>query len=257
MEGSGSLVRPLSRRTTTAITTLFDRKPTPWAEPEKSIGQFELAIKGEMLWKPQGPASDAFKKIAASISDLLDSHRDYLTEGEEILRTVAFNMWMVGHDVNCARPTIVIASKSKACRNMAIELIKKHELLAEWPGIALRSMERLPAFRTESGGGHEAQSETEHGTDIYLIGSPAHACGAPIMVGETRKATLGGVLLIRGAYYGLTVDHTRSSLEEAAGECIEDGTELAFDDYSEIDDDYTTDITSRGTIPLPFPITCF
>src|SRR5947208_60891 len=130
------------RRTTTTVNAFLDRKSTPWPEPEKSIGQFDLAIKGEMLWKHQGPASDAFKNIAVSILELLDSHRDDLTEGEEIPRTISFNMWMIGRDTKCARPTVVIASKSKTCRSKAMELIK-HELLAEWPGIALRSMERL------------------------------------------------------------------------------------------------------------------
>ena len=56
---------------------------------------------------------------------------------------------------------------------------------------------------------------------------------------------------MRNAYYGLTVDHARSSLEEEAEESVEEGKELAFDDYSESDDDYITDITSRGTVFPP------
>jgi hypothetical protein len=240
-------VIPFVTRTTTSISTLLDRKRTgAWPEPEKSIGKLRAIIKGKKCWEAKGPALEAFNKVGQPIQKLLDDCRDFLEEGEEIARPISYQIWMVGRSVETALPTIVFTSKSKRSRTKATVIVKDSDILAEFPSIAVKALSAIPAMpKADTGKDNQHPQETDE-DDVSMIGSPSHACGAPILVGGGRKATLGGVLLIDGRWYGITANHARFGDVEGPSDPSEGSKDVSFDDDSDLEDDDFIEITSKG-----------
>jgi hypothetical protein len=245
-------VIPFVSRTTTSISTLLDRKRTgAWPEPEKSIGELRATIKGKKCWEAKGPALEAFNKVAYPIQKLLDDRRDFLEEGEEIARPISYQIWMVGRNVESALPTIVFASKSKRSRTKATIIVKENDILAEFPGIAVKALSAIPAVPKADIGNHSQHPQETDEDDVSTIGYPQHACGAPIIVGGERKATLGGVLLIGGGWYGITANHARFGDIEEPSNLSEGSREVSFDDDSDLEEDAFIEITSKGVYLPP------
>jgi len=210
-----------------------------WEDPEKSIGRKSVVIKGKTVWEATGPAAEIFEnKLFGIIDQLLQAHKEDLQSGEKISRAVSFHLWMVGREPQTARPTIIFTCKSQTYRTKVIRLLEKHNILVDFPGMALKSMDKMPA--QPMGRGYNQHRQQLHGDmhdleekTIYLRVGCTNVCGSSIFVEKNHEATLGGILIIHGTYYGLTSLHPRkdknSSLESLIGE---DG-KLEFDDDSD------------------------
>jgi hypothetical protein len=220
-----------------------------WEDPDKSIGRKSAVIKGKTVWEATGPAAEIFEnKLFGIIDKLLQDHKEDLQSGETISRTVSFHMWMVGREPHTARPTIIFTCKSSTYRAKVIRLLEKHNVLADFPGMALKSMDRMPAqpMGRECNQHHQQLRGDIHGLEekiIYLRAGSTNTCGSSIFVGNNHEATLGGVLLINGTYYGLTSLHLRKDRNSSLESLVGDDGKLAFDDDSD-----TTSTSKRARI---------
>lgn len=218
-----------------------------WPNPEPSIGRESLLLRQsrKKIWEATGPALQKFEnEIFKAINDLLDAHKEHLESGEQISRTYSFHLWMVGREVERAVPTIIFTSKSAKLRDKVTKLIKKHDILDNYPGFALNSMDRMPAVpmgplppETEALGPEDRLSITE-GAAVYVLRESIDVCGTLVSVGDNEETTLGGTIVIREEYYGFIALHPR---EDNAGDA-----ESIICRESELRLDYESDIASTG-----------
>lgn len=215
-------------------------KIAAWDDPEKSIGQKTTKVKGKTVWEAKGPAKEIFdEKLSGIIKELLEANKEDLEFGEETSQTASFNLWMVGRKPQSARPTVIVACRSSTYRTNIKRLLEEKSVLADFPGIALKTMERMPAKLM--GQEHDSCSEQcrrevpdlEDGV-VYLRPGNSNVCGSSILVGNNHEATLGGTLLIDGKYYGFTTLHSHMGRAGSVESLIAPDAELAFDDDSEI-----------------------
>jgi hypothetical protein len=230
-----------------------------WPDPELSVGQKCIQIKRKTVWEAKGPALEKFEnEISKQINVLLDAHKEHLETGEPISRTYSFHLWMVGKTVEKAVPTIIITSKSAKLREKVTKLIKKHEVLGDFPGFALNSMDRVPAtvmgpqleetgsenFRLEDGETIGNENVVGVGAAIYARGQPVDVCGTIVFTEDGNETTLGGVIVIADKdksegeqYYGFIALHPRPGTAGDSGDSqsiVCRDTELKFDDDSDI-----------------------
>ncbi|KAK0511993.1 hypothetical protein JMJ35_005121 [Cladonia borealis] len=246
---------------TKSMPSIFDNKNSVWPDPEQSIGEECLSISGLRCWLPIGPALAAFEVLAKDLQDLLDKHKDALKQGEPKPRAVSFNMWMTGSKPESSSPTIVFSSKSPRQRTFAKALLKDSKLLDQYPGVRVKTLDRMPAIY--QAGPHEPDTiETRRdSTDnvpkdgseeaIFMVDDSRGSCGALIAFGRSRLATMGGILLINGTYYGISAQHGRYEFLEQPEDATNGGNSLCFDDDSDTEDsdlDDLIEITSSESI---------
>ncbi|KAH7333286.1 hypothetical protein BKA65DRAFT_42317 [Rhexocercosporidium sp. MPI-PUGE-AT-0058] len=220
-----------------------------WHDPQLSIGQISAIIKRKTIWEATGPALDKFEnQIFQAISKLLETHKDHLEEGEEIARTYSFHLWMVGKDAQSARPTIIFTCKSAKFRTKVIKLIKKHDILGEFPGFTLNSMDRMPAvpmgpqLDAEDNWLPDMEETVVIGATVYARGIPIDVCGALVSIGDDNETTLGGVILVGDSYYGIIALHPRLDGDSDSDSILCKHGDLRFDDDS--------DATSSANVSL-------
>ena len=244
---------------TKSMPSILNNKNSIWPDPEQSIGEECPSISGMRCWLPIGPALAAFEVMAKDLQKLLDKHKDALMEGESKPRAISFNMWMTGSKPELCGPTIVFSSKSPRQRLFAKALLKDSKILDQYPGIRIKTVDRMPAIyragSQEPDTIEPARDITENvpnnGTEeaIYMVDDSRGSCGALIAFGHLRLATMGGILLINGTYYGISAQHGRYELLEEPEDSTNEGASLCFDDDSDAEDsdlDNLIEITSRG-----------
>ena len=244
---------------TKSMPSIFDNKNSIWPDPEQSIGEECPSISGLRCWLPIGPAHAVFEVLAKDIQDLLDKHKDALMQGEPKPRAISFNMWMTGSKPESSSPTIVFSSKSPRQRLFAKALLKDSKLLDHYPGVRIKTLDRMPAIyqagsqepdtieTTRNSTGNAPKDGSEEA--IYMVDDSRGSCGALIALGHTRLATMGGILLINGTYYGISVQHGRYEFLAEPEDSTNEGSFLCFDDDSDAEDfdlDNLIEITSRG-----------
>ena len=238
---------------------IFDNKNSTWPNPERSIGKECLSIGALRCWLPIGPALAAFEVLSKDLKDLLDKHKDALKQGEPKPRAISFNMWMTGCKPESSSPTIVFSSKSQRQRAFATALLKDSKLLDQYPGVRIKTLDRMPAIYQAGSQEPETTGTTRSGTEdvpkdgseeaIYMFDDSRGSCGALIAFGHLRLATMGGILLINGTYYGISAQHGRYESLEQPEDAINEGNFLCFDDDSDTegsDLDNLIEITSSG-----------
>ena len=244
---------------TKSMPLMFDNKNSTWPDPERSVGKECLSISGLRCWLPIGPALAAFEVLAKDLQDLLDKHKDALKQGEPKPRAISFNMWMTGSKPELSCPTIVFSSKSPRQRAFAKALLKDSKLLDQYPGVRIKTWDRMPAIYQAGSQKPDTIETTRDSTDIvpndaseeaiYMVDDSRGSCGALIAFGRLRLATMGGILLINGTYYGISAQHGRYEFLEEPEDGINEGNSLCFDDDSDTEDsdlDNLIEITSRG-----------
>ena len=237
---------------------IFDNKTSTWPNPERSIGKECLSIGALRCWLPIGPALAAFEVLSKDLKDLLDKHKDALKQGEPKPRAVSFNMWMTGSEPESSSPTIVFSSKSPRQRAFAKALLKDSKLLDQYPGVRIKTLDRMPAVY-QAGSQEPDTIETRDSTEnvpddgseeaIHMVDDSRGSCGALIAFGHLRLATMGGILLINGTYYGISAQHGRYEFLEEPEESTNEGNSLCFDEDSDEEDsdlDNLIEVTSRG-----------
>ena len=205
-----------------------------------------MKIQSYVCFEAKGPALDIFLKLAPQIQTLLDEHRDDCLSGcSSQPRTISYHIWMVGHQRAKVKPTLIISSKSKPQRSAAKTLIRNSGLLDQFPGVQLKTLERRPAV-LQANYVDSLMVVGRSDNTLYIIGTPTNPCGAPLILGSRRKATLGGVITIGGQYYGMTALH-RQQGEDQETESQDTETTVAFDDDSDTEEE-PIDIMSKGSI---------
>ncbi len=238
---------------------MFDNKNSAWPDPEQSIGKECLSISGLRCWLPIGPALVAFEILSKDLQALLDKHKDALKQGEPKPRAISFNMWMTGSKPESSSPTIVFSSKSPRQRAFAKALLKDSKLLDQYPGVRIKTLDRMPAIYQAGSQQPDTIETTCDSTDnvpndgseeaIYMVDDSRGSCGALIAFGRLRLATMGGILLINGTYYGISAQHGRYEFLEEPEDAINEGNSLCFDhdsDTENYDLDNLVEITSSG-----------
>ena len=234
----------------------FFEKPKPsWAEPELSIDRECPTINGLRCWQVRGPALAAMNELCIPIAQLLDKHCEALEQGEPKPRAVAFNMWMVGSSPHSAHPTIVFSSKSLRQRSFAKALLKESHLLDKYPGMKIKTLDKVPAVYQAEGvllqntlDHHHNEENAHFDTGVYLIDDSRGACGALITFGKTKRATMGAILLLDGLEYGISVQHARPDFPHDIIPLNECATPPCFDIDDDSDDESLglVEITSKG-----------
>ena len=238
---------------------IFDNKTSTWPNPEQSIGKECLSIGALRCWLPIGPALAAFEVLSKDLKDLLDKHKDALKQGEPKPRAISFNMWMTGSEPESSSPTIVFSSKSPRQRAFAKALLKDSKLLDQYPGVRIKTLDRMPAIYQAGSQEPDTIGTTRGSTEdvpndgseeaIYMFDDSRGSCGALIAFGRLRLATMGGILLINGTYYGISAQHSRYESLEYPEDATNEGNSLCFDDDSDTegsDLDNLIEITSSG-----------
>ncbi|KAL2039882.1 hypothetical protein N7G274_007285 [Stereocaulon virgatum] len=139
--------RRLPRRQTLrqALPSILEPGKPTWPNPRDSLGSPCLSVDRLQCWQATGPALEAIQKLVRPIKDLLDKHQELLEQGESKPRAIAFQMWMIGINADVAQSTVVFNSKSKRQRKYAKALLKDSKLLDEYPGVTIKSLDKMPA----------------------------------------------------------------------------------------------------------------
>ncbi|KAL9122717.1 MAG: hypothetical protein Q9187_000736 [Circinaria calcarea] len=232
---------------------MFKRKKNSWPNPELSIGRpCPTYSTGGCCWEAVGPARDAFNEVAEKVKDLFQSQSDYLDEGEEDSFSFSYGIWMVGWDKSHAVPTIILGCQSTAVRTKAKNILKESGLLKSFPGIALKKTNRAPD--PLAAGDELDESNNRDDVDaIYTLKGAKEQCGIRIFLGgadnpptqSAREATMGGIVLIDGVAYGISVSHVFAPTFRAPQSPAKDDL-IAFDEDSDTDAGNFTELTSKG-----------
>ncbi|KAF4629312.1 hypothetical protein G7Y89_g8839 [Cudoniella acicularis] len=173
-------------------------------------------------------------------------HRDELSPyskefelDEKISTNFSFHLWMVGREPRSARPTVIFTSKSDSYRTKVIRILQANDILAKFPGMSLKSMDRMPAepmgMKQEP---YPSDIESRYSgpceQQIYLRDGGKNVCGSSIQIGVNHEATLGGVLIINGIYFGFTSLHPRTTEDSSVETFTEDNSSFQFDDDSDV-----------------------
>ena len=190
-------------------------------------------------------------KLSLPIKEMLDKHQETLEQGEPKPRAVSFYMWMIGCAVNAANPTIVFSSKSSRQRKYAKILLKESKLLDGYPGIKIKTLDKAPAIYQAAGFNLDLDSEEVSNDGIYMVDDSRGVCGSLVAFGNSRLATMGGVILIDNVHYGISAQHARFDyIRERQNLTREPADVPCFDDDSDSEYCDPIEITSRGMTML-------
>ena len=233
---------------------LFDSKKENWPNPEDSIGRpCELRFKNTECWEAKGPALSVFNQIAPAVDKLIEDNMELLEQGEPKSSGISFNMWMEGSKPSSARPVIVFSSRSRRQRTCAKALLKDSGILDKHPSISIKALDKMPAI-------HHAKSlprnpsRYNHSTlDVFLNDPESEPFGAQISFGDSKFATMLGMIYLDGKQHALIPQHPRfdHDQEDLNNACEKDQL-LEFDEDSEVDETEFVEITSTGRFPLQF-----
>lgn len=256
-------LRQIDFPATAPCNMLFGSRSATWEFPEKSVGRIcTINIRGTLCWEALGPAGDAMKELYPRIKELLENNQEILERGEDKPRVIGFNLWMVGKSPSTSHPVIVFSSKSWRQRSQAKELLIRSGLLNGYPGINIKTLDRMPAiYRTP---GHEQEQGRIYPRSEYILTTPEDpfvyihrhhdvACGAFISFGNVIPATLAGIVSIGGICYGLTAQHGRFKSQETLRFVAGSDEILAFDEDSDDGSYQDARIINTGKITLYGP----
>ncbi|KAI0424664.1 hypothetical protein F5Y09DRAFT_353183 [Xylaria sp. FL1042] len=175
-----------------------------WPNPEHSTGRFICKVGKNSIWEAQGEAREVFKNIAPAIKRYLDSCV------EPIPSWVTWSMYMIGHNVGNACPTIVFCCDVAAHRREVRNTIKQSGILDQYPGVKTGHMPRAPDFDRLI---PLAAGNCGNKSKVQLQMSPS-ALGMPLVItgyahGQhlSTKATIGGVIRVGKKHFYTTAAH--------------------------------------------------
>lgn len=217
-----------------SLPSFLDPKKPTWPNATASIGPECLIVNGLGCWQVVGPALEIMAKLSRPVEELLNKHQEDLEHGECKPSAISFNMRMIGSCPSSAIPTLVISSRNRKKRTLAKALIKQSKLLNEYPGVRVKTLDKKPAVYT---GGED---------EVYILDDSHGLCGAPIIFGRSGIATMGGVLSIGGAQYGISVQHARFESIEEEGDGADENKLPCFDEDSDTESIGCVQITSKS-----------
>ena len=245
-----------------AVTRASER--APWPEPEKSVGKCYRDLgRGKRCWEAIGSAREVADQICEDIRDLLTQREEHLCGGEKEKYNLGFGVYMVGRKKEKARPTIIVHCPSPNICKKAVELIKEKGPLGDHPSIRVGSLLRAPELVGDRAGMTEMRQTELLGSSeqidkdaptVLVLDKQTNPCGALISietpasgsVSHQRRATMGGVLLIDGEYYGLTAQHVNAHDFMPNDPPGNNGDQLILEDGSDWGDDEDIEDASSG-----------
>lgn len=224
-----------------------DPKST-WPDPTKSTGRECPKTKGPRCWEVIGPALQIWNNLSIPIKELLDKNQESLEQGELKPSAISFHMWMVGSTATAANPTVVFSSKSPRQRRFAKALLKESKLLDNYPpGIKIMTLDKAPAIYQAANANGDVDDENVSDNGIYMVDDSRGACGSLVAFGSSRLATMGGVILIDGVHYGISVQHARFDYARERQPLTNEPADVpCFDDDSDSEYSEMIEGTSRG-----------
>lgn len=257
---STSATRTLSSRDNShdsRILSLFQKvrgqtSELKWPDPQLSTGQFIGTVGKDRIWEAIGPARDAFDVIAPEIKAYLEA------SVEPIACWVTWSIYMMGRAVTAASPTIIFCCHVLKHRRSIRSAIKESGILNKYPGIKTGHMSRPPDFDQLIPLASEELLDNHEGTVTTSAIMSKRACGMHLNIDGlnvdgkswSRKATVGGVILIKDTYFYTTAGHCfleqQGDLNPVSNdeESDDDWNSFSFDGDSDITD--ISDDTSVG-----------
>lgn len=208
-------------------------------------------------WVAIGPARELFNQISDGIKGILEDHNDDLEEVQSVSSPIGWTMYMIGYrfvSSAFARPTLLLECIDSGVRKKARKIIRESRLwrdtVAQYPRIKLADCSRGPQLV----GDDLAESSSTHqdGNTVYVGYGIDNLCGAPILWDSgrdalsSRKATLGGIILVDGVPRGLSVAHAFNEAQEISHAEM-DPDDLTYDDDLSIDDDSDLEFWAAGS----------
>lgn len=97
-----------TERTWSKIKRFTFKRPL-WPNPQLSIGTKCSRMGDNECWEAIGPAQALFAQISQPIGELLDTRVEEIEEGEPVAGNIlTYGMYMIGRDLNTARPTLIV-----------------------------------------------------------------------------------------------------------------------------------------------------
>ena len=191
------------------LTTLKQRingdRPTDLTYQD-SLGLPLSDIFGHKRWTVVGTGLRKWEKkpedLRQRIQELICENEGEIYKGQSIRATATtYHCWMMGHNAGSARPTVVISHSARFILKRTMKVILRNGVLKVHgfelkgcPSCDLRLLNNLPI------------AQLTHFTLPQRF--PISLSGAQLSIGNlTRKATIGGVLILDGTYHGVTVAH--------------------------------------------------
>ena len=231
-----------------SIPSIFTASKSTWPDPEQSIGRECSKISGFRCWEVTGPALEIINNLSIPIKEMLDNHQEILEQGELKPRAVSFHMWMIGSVASAANPTIVFSSKSRRQRTFAKVLLKESKLLDNYPGIRIKTLDKAPAVYQAADSNLDTDGEEISNDGIYMVDDSRGICGSLVAFGNSKLATMGGVILIDNVHYGISAQHARFNYTRERQRLTSEPVDApCFDEDSDSEYGDLIEITSRGT----------
>ena len=231
-----------------SIPSILITSKSAWPDPEQSIGRECSKISGLRCWEVTGPALEIMNRLSIPIKEMLDNYQDILEQGELKPRAVSFHMWMIGSAASAASPTIVFSSKSRRQRTFAKVLLKESKLLDNYPGVRIKTLDKVPAIYQAAESNLDLDSQEISNDGIYMVDDSHGVYGSLVSFGNSGLATMGGVILIDNVHYGISAQHARLNyIRERQCLTSEPADAPCFDEDSESEYGDLVEATSRGT----------
>ncbi|KAF2969427.1 hypothetical protein GQX73_g4120 [Xylaria multiplex] len=218
----------------TSILRRNTRTQTRWPNPERSIGRFICKVGTQSIWEAQGEARETFKTIAPDIKRYLDSCV------EPIPSWVTWSMYMMGHNAECAYPTIVFCCAVSSHRREVRDTIKHSGILDRYPGVKTGHMPRAPDFDhliplavPKGNGGSKITIQLQ--MSPTALGMPLFITGCAHGQQFSTKATIGGVICVGDKHFYTTTAHPFQGHQDPSG--LFDQANPENQDSWDIDDD--------------------
>ncbi|KAE9365459.1 hypothetical protein N431DRAFT_353051 [Stipitochalara longipes BDJ] len=217
-----------------------------WKDPERrqsikdnNRAKMEWQIRSSLwtmtCWAALPPAKYCLSDVVSQIEALVSERSCDIWDGERTSRGCTWDRSMYGHSIQDAQPTIIFSSSSKMCLRNAKRIIHEENIQVDPRGIGIEYYENGPVLfqafgSTDSldlkagltsisspngsspnektsnvGGKLPAYLNEDHESSPNRVPKPA-INAALASIGQV-SCTIGGIILVNGELYGLTVAH--------------------------------------------------
>ena len=188
--------------------------------------RWALAGKALLIWEGE----DTRDGLRPRIDELVAEHEAEIYKGRSIrCDATTRHCWMLGSDKANAQPTVVISHNDEVILKRTMRVIRRPKTLKS-KGFKLKGCPNCDLVLLTK----ESMVSLFSHVDEARQGLPISLCGAELLVRDpVRSATLGGVLILDGAYYGVTVAHVFTEPQQASTDKLDSNAVLYDSDWAE------------------------
>ena len=208
--------------------------------------RWALAGKALIIWEGE----DIRDGLRHRIDELVAEHEAEIYKGRSIrCDATTRHCWMLGSDKAFAHPTVVISHNDEVILKRTMHVIRRSKTLKS-QGFNLKGCPNCDLVLLTK----NSKARLIHHVDEVTQGLPISLCGAELEVRDpVRKATLGGVIILDGAYYGVTVAHAFTESQQALTDKLNTNAVLYDSDWAESssgDERLESDEASNRILPI-------